>query len=103
MYNVEFTTKYILDISLVIEYIASVLCNPNAAIKLREETQEKIEAIKTFPEGFPEFDTEGKTKYKYRKVNVKNYSILYYYDNESNKIVFSRFVYSKMDLKKIEL
>ena len=103
MYNVQFSTKYVLDVALVIEYIASVLCNPIAAEKLRKEIASKIELIKVFPEGFPEFDTEGKTKFVYRKVRVKNYYILYHFDDKENRIVFSRFVYCKMDLDNIDV
>ena len=103
MYKVEFTTKYLLDVALVIEYIAAVLCNPIAANKLRNDINDKIQAIKVFPEGFPEFDTEGKTKFVYRKVRVRNYYILYHFDSKENIIVFSRFVYCKMDLENIDL
>lgn len=103
MYNAEFTTKYLLDVALVIEYIAAVLCNPTAANKLRNDINDKIQAIKVFPEGFPEFDTDGKTKLTYRKVRVKNYYILYHFDKKENKIIFSRFVYSKMDLSDIDI
>lgn len=102
MYKVEFSTKYLLDVAIVLEYIAAVLCNPIAADKLRNAINDKIQAIKTFPEGFPEFDTEGKTKLVYRKVRVKNYYILYHFDSKENKIIFSRFVYCKMDLLNID-
>lgn len=78
MYKYQFSTKFILDVSLVLEYIASILSNPAASKRLRNEINTNIQSIKVFPEGFPIFDTEGKTQYIYRKVRVKNYYILYY-------------------------
>ena len=73
MYRIQFSTKYILDVTLVLEYISSILFNPQAAIKLRKEIDKAIENIKVFPDGFPVFDTENKTQYVYHKVRVKNY------------------------------
>ena len=103
MYNIQFSTKYILDVSLVMEYISSILFNPQAAIKLRKEIDKKIESIKMFPDGFPIFDTENKTQYTYHKVRVKNYYIFYYIDDNSKTIVLSRFVYCKMNLNDIDM
>ena len=103
MYNIEFSTKYVLDVSLVLEYISSILFNPQAAVKLRKEINDKIEIIKTFPDGFPIFDTEDKTKYVYHKVRVKNYYIFYYIDDSSKTIVLSRFIYCKMNLNDIDM
>lgn len=98
MHNIQFSTKYILDVALVIEYISSVLFNPQAAVKLRKEIDKAIESIKIFPDGFPLFDTENKTQFIYHKVKVKNYYIFYYIDNNNKTIVFSRFIYCKMNL-----
>lgn len=101
MYKLEFSKSFIVDQSVALEYISLMLINPIASKKLRIKIDERIDAISIFPEGFPIFDTEGKTEFIYRKVRVGNYYILYRFDN--NVIHFSRFVYAKRDLENIEL
>ena len=101
MYKLEFSKSFIIDQTVALEYISLMLFNPIAAKRLRKKIDEKIDAISIFPEGFPEFDTEGKTEYTYRKVKVGNYYIIYRFDKET--IYFSRFVYAKRNLENIGL
>lgn len=103
MYKLEFSKNFILDQTVALEYIAHMLFNPNAAKKLKSKIDNKIDKIIVFPEGFPIFDTKGKTEYTYRKVRVGNYYILYYFDENKQLIHFSKFVYVKRNLDDIGL
>ena len=46
MFKYQFSTKFILDVSLVLEYIASILSNPAASKRLRNEINTNIQSIK---------------------------------------------------------
>ena len=42
MYKALFSKKYLLDVALVIEYIASISCNPTVVNRIREEINVKF-------------------------------------------------------------
>ena len=96
MYNIQYLHLFYIDLNTTIDYISNVLCNPDAANNLYEETINKINDIRKNPFVFRIYDGNENFKYEFRKAKVKNYYIFFYVDEDTVRIV--RFVYSMRDI-----
>ncbi len=96
MYSVRYLHLFYVDLNATIDYISNVLCNPDAANNLYEETINKINEIKKNPFVFRIYDGNVSFKYEFRKAKVKNYYVFFYVDDDVVSIV--RFIHSMRDI-----
>lgn len=95
-YNVMYYPSFNNELSEIINYLIYELNNKNAAIKLVNELQEKINLIAKFPTLFVAKAYNEVLMYKF---NIQNYSI--FYSIEDSNILICHIFYSKRDFTEI--
>ncbi len=100
-YDFELTETAESDIDTTYEYIAETLGNPDAASDLAEELEVQIDKICKRPETGKLVENDYLRRNDVRRFLVKNYIAYYIVDDENEKIVILRFVYSGRDQNKI--
>lgn len=86
-YNVRIFPTAQTDIDGALNYIASDLSNPTAALKLREVISDCFARLKSSPLSGRELKTNIPLKYAYRWVMAENY-LIFYTVNESLETVY---------------
>ncbi|MCL2721418.1 MAG: type II toxin-antitoxin system RelE/ParE family toxin [Treponema sp.] len=112
MYSLIFSKLYYSDIAESTDYIADVLQNPVAALRLFDEANQKIIEIKNNPRYRPLVNDEYLANLGYRFAIVKNYLLFYIIGEPTaervtmsegsrsvadNHIKIIRFLYGRMD------
>ena len=100
-YVFELTETAESDIDDTYEYIAETLGNPYAAAALADELEVQIDKICKRPETGRLVENEYLKRNDVRRFLVKNYIAYYIVDDENEKIVILRFVYSGRDQAEI--
>ena len=93
-YDFELTEIAESDIDEAFEYIAEILDNPDAASALVEELEIQISGICKKPESGRIVKNDFLRRNDIWRFLVKNYIAYYIIDDESEKIVILRFIYS---------
>ena len=93
-YVFELTETAESDIDYTYNYIAETLGNPNAASELADELEIQIDKICKRPETGRLVENEFLRRKDVWRFIVKNYIAYYIIDDENEKIVILRFVYS---------
>ena len=101
MYKVEISHRYIYDMNACINYISDVLCNCDAAIKLKNKADTTIDEIAKNPYIYSSYISNMKLKNEYRKAKVNNYYIFFRIDEERKVVQIARFIFSNMDFSYI--
>lgn len=74
---------------------------PAAAENLAEELIEAGDGICDFPYSNPAYLPIRPLKHEYRKLQVRNYLMLYWIDEEQKRITVARIIYAKRDIQRI--
>jgi plasmid stabilization system protein ParE len=93
-YDFELTEIAESDIDEAFEYIAEILDNPGAASDLVEELEIQISGICKKPESGRIVKNDFLRRNDIWRFLVKNYIAYYIIDDENEKIVILRFIYS---------
>jgi plasmid stabilization system protein ParE len=93
-YDFELTEIAESDIDEAFEYIAEILDNPDAASDLVEELEIQISGICKKPESGRIVKNDFLRRNDIWRFLVKNYIAYYIIDDENEKIVILRFIYS---------
>ena len=86
-YEIHMSTHANKAIDQIVDYIAFMLMNPQAAIYLAEELRDEIYSLQWMPSRFAIVDEEKWRARGFRRMIVKNYYVYYRIDEEQN-IVF---------------
>lgn len=93
-YDFELTESAESDIDATYEYIAETLENPDAASELADELEIQIDEICKKPKTGKHVENDFLRRDDVWRFLVKNYIAYYLIDDENEKIVILRFVYS---------
>ena len=101
MYNIEISPRYVADMNATTNYISNVLCNSDAALKLKNKADITIDDIAKNPYIYRSYISGSSLKNEYRKAKVNNYYIFFRIDEERMVVQIARFLFSKMDFTNI--
>jgi plasmid stabilization system protein ParE len=97
VYTVDFSKRLRPDIAEAHKYITLVLENPKAANDLADAVDAAIDSLKRNPLSHPFVNDIYLAAEGYRSLKVKNYSVFYIADEETEYVKVIRFLYSKRD------
>ena len=89
------------DVDDTLEYMANTLLNPDAAAAFADALEKKLEEVCKAPKTGRLVENEFLKMQDVRRILVKNYTAYYVIDEDSNRIVVLRVVYSGRDQDKI--
>ena len=98
-YHLHITSVAQRDISQAADYIEFVLKTPKAAGDLLEETDQKINALLSFPTEHPVIEDRLLSSWGICFTQIKNY--LVFYVVEENQVTVIRFLYAKSNWSSI--
>ncbi|MCL2499704.1 MAG: type II toxin-antitoxin system RelE/ParE family toxin [Defluviitaleaceae bacterium] len=98
-YTLRTLRVYERDMLEVAEYISNVLSNPEAALRLINETQKAVQQRLLNPTAFEPYRSSKNRKHKYYRIYVKNYTVFYVVIG--NVMELHRFIYNRRDFTKI--
>jgi len=102
-YNIIITPNAENQIKEIVNYISTILLNPNAARKFVIFLKEKISKLNIFPEAYPILDRKPWNKKEIRKILIKSFVVYFYVNKEKYIIYILAVVYGKRDqLKQLE-
>jgi plasmid stabilization system protein ParE len=87
------------DVEAVRDYIAYKLQNPQAAIRLIEDTEKAILKRLDNPVGFEQYHSKKERKYPYYRINIRNYVVFYVVIGDVMEV--RRFIYGRRDIDSI--
>ncbi len=102
-YNYKFTETAKNDLSAVLDYIATKLCNIKAANNILQKIENSIEQIRTFPYAQSDCKEYLIEDNLIRKIIIDNYVLVYQINEDEKLIIILRFRYAQMDLTKLKL
>ncbi len=95
MFNLIVTSKAEEDLNQTLNYYLEILKNPNAAISLIDEIEEKFNILKYNPY-ISEIENDEYLKTKsIRSVLVKNTLLFYTIDEDKNEVTILRILYAR--------
>ncbi|GHV75336.1 hypothetical protein AGMMS49942_01570 [Spirochaetia bacterium] len=97
MYKLTFSSKINDDIVSVIGYIKNTLKAPMAAENHVSELRKAYEKLEENPFMRPLVHNKYLASKGIRFMNVKNYMLIYYVEEETNEVFLYRFMYSRRD------
>lgn len=100
-YKLKFTAHAKRDLEKIFEYISYSLYSPSAAANIMREIDESITALKTFPNSAPLCDDEYLMKKGFRKLAVRNYIVLYKFDDANSTVFIHRVVNGRINYKNL--
>lgn len=95
-YNVKITSKALVDMEAIYDYIADELLNPDAAMGQYNRIADAIESLKMFPERCRLFDSHPEHELGMRQIPVDNYTAIYVIQGDD--VVVLRVLYSTSDI-----
>ena len=101
MYNLEYLPVARQDMVEIVRYISRELNNPAAADRLAAELIEGGDSIPSFLYAYPAYTSIRPLKHEYRKLQVQNYFMFYWVNEEKKLITVARVVYAKRDLERL--
>ena len=100
-YRVELLPEAQSDLIKTLDYIATELCAPLAALHLHEAIMAEFQTLKTFPLSGTEVKNNFPLHNAYRWVMVENYMIFYTVDENSEVVYIARILFSSSDYQLI--
>lgn len=100
-YKLEYLPVARQDLIEIVRYISKKLKNPAAAERLATELIDAGNRISAFPYANPGYTPIRPLKHEYRKLQVQNYFIFYFVDEEKKLITVARVVYAKRALEQL--
>ena len=98
-YTLQYLPIFEDDLTSAKNYIANVLKNPSAALRLIEETEKKILKRLGNPLAFEAYHSVRDRSHPYYRIYVKNFTVFYVVID--NVMEVRRFIYNKRDLSKL--
>jgi len=98
-FNLEYLPLFEQDLSEVRDYIAKMLQNPTAALKLINDTEKAIQKRLKNPLGYKPYNSSKNRMQPYYTIRVRNYTVFYVI--VGNVMEVRRFVYSRRNLPDI--
>ena len=95
-YSIWFTTNAKYELLEIYEYISNGLKSKITADNLMEEIEKKIIRLSIFPYSCMKVRTKPRSTI-YRKLNIKNYLILYKIDQYKKRVDIVHIFYSRRD------
>lgn len=95
MYELVYLPAARQDMIDIVRYIARELKNPTAAERLAAELIEAGEHLPAFPYANPAYLPIRPLKHEYRKMQVHNYLMLYWVEEEKKRITVARVIYAR--------
>lgn len=99
-YNVKITTQAEKQLQEIVNYIASELKAPKAALSLLNDMERMISSLSQFPQRFTLTDEEPWRTCGVHKMPVKNFLIYFWIDEENSKVQVTAVIYSKREQQK---
>lgn len=96
-YFVKVTTQAEEQMREIVQYIASELKAPNAALHLLDTMEEAILSLSQFPQRIALTEEEPWHSYGIHKMPVKNFLIYFWIDEENDKVQITAVIYGKRD------
>lgn len=100
-YSIYYTASAERDIDNALDYIASNLKNPLAALRLQQLEQSLVNNLINFPYKHPYVYDPLLTPYEIRFVPIKSYLLFYTIIEETKTIYIVRFLYARSDWQHI--
>ena len=97
MSNLFFTDLVIDDISSTLNYIEEELESPMASKRLSLELDEAYSKLEKNPYRRPLVQNKFLAIKGFRSINIKNFTLFYIIDEETNLVILHRFMYGKRD------
>ena len=99
-YFVKVTTQAEEQMREIVQYIASELKAPKAALCLLDAIEEAISSLSQFPQRVALTEEEPWHSYGIHKMPVKNFLIYFWIDEDNGKVQVTAVIYGKRDLIK---
>lgn len=97
-FDYKLTNKADFELNEIVQYIGVELGNQQAATNFVMKLENKIDYIRTFPEGGSPVYNEFMQIENVRKIVVNNYIVYYYPDIENKMIYILSIVYAKRNM-----
>lgn len=97
MYNIIFEETAVNDLKSIFDYISKNLLNEQASKKLSNKIKQEIISLKNHPLSNPIFQSKKVRKHQYRILIVNNFIVFYWINDNENRIIIARVLYSKRD------
>ena len=96
-YEVKITPFAVDQISKTVEYISKELLVPETAKAWSDHLEKEIKSLDTMPARFPLTDREPWRSKGIRKMQVKNFIVYYFTDDDKKTVWVISVVYSRRD------
>jgi len=96
-YTVKITTQAEEQLQEIVDYVASELKAPKAALRLLNEMERSISSLSQFPQRVALTEEEPWRTCGVRKMPVKNFLIYFWIDEENSKVQVTAVIYGKSD------
>lgn len=96
-YKVIITPTAFKELDRIYEYISEELNADDAAKNLMQEIENSIRRLESSPRLYPEIEKIDELHRRYRRIAVKNYVILYTFDENNDVVFISHIYYGKRD------
>ncbi len=98
-YKLTFLPLFEEDLNEVVDYIAIVLNNPEAAKRLVDDIENAILNRLEMPDIYAPYQSSKDREHPYYRINVRNFSIFYVL--RGNTMEVRRILYNKRDIENI--
>ena len=98
-YTLRFLPLFSQDLNEAVDYIAIVLQNPDAAMKLIDDVEAAIDRRLQAPEAYEPFHTRRQREHPYYRIGVGNYIVFYVVIGDVMEV--RRLLYSGRDWHKM--
>ena len=95
-YKVNITDEASADLDEIFKYIAVELSNGDASQGLLDDIVNGVENIATFPYAMPNLNSAD--FHELRRLDIKNFVIIYSVDEDKHDIYFLAILYAKSDI-----
>lgn len=96
--NFYLSNKAKSDLENIFYYVSEDLLNPERALKLMDEINQKFDHIIEFPFSYPIIEDAKINRSNLRKCLLHNYQIIYYFNESKNQIEIVRVINHSMDI-----
>jgi len=100
-YEVVLVSSFYKDASEIYDYISQRLGAPQAAERLIDEAYRRAKGLSETPTIGRIFVTSNGTPTKFRRINIRNYSMFYYINEDEHTVEVHRFIYGRRNLELI--
>lgn len=96
-YTVKITTQAEEQLQEIVDYVASELKAPKAALRLLNEMERSISSLSQFPQRVALTEEEPWRTCGVRRMHVKNFLIYFWIDGEKSKVQVTAVIYGKRE------